>query len=157
MWYYVYKICRRGAVTCSGFFPPSALLLRQGCILRKVLPEALFNHEHYVHIVPEPTWCYQIFTINTASIMLCPYYCTIAWEYHCILWEKYIYQKIPFYKLSFGSQFNWKNTEKISMAPAQGWHAKIENYSNTFFFQKFCNGIKVEKMKIEKDRKKKIS
>ena len=24
---------------------------------------------------------------------------------------------------------NWNDTEKISMAPAQGWHAQIENVS----------------------------
>ena len=51
----------------------------------------------------------------------------------------YIYEKwLLCYEHSFGydSQINWKNTEKISMAPAQGWHAKIENYSIKPFF--FC-------------------
>ena len=31
---------------------------------------------------------------------------------------------------------NWNDTEKISMAPAQGWHAQIENVSLFFFFEK---------------------
>ena len=38
---------------------------------------------------------------------------------------------------------NWNDTEKISMAPAQGWHAQIENVSLFFFV--FCLKINDKK------------
>ena len=54
-------------------------------------------------------------TDNAVSLLFCN---SMGIPLHFV--EKYIYVKIPIFKLSFGSQFNWKNTEKISMAPAQG-------------------------------------
>ena len=109
------------------------------------------QQQRYVEIIFPILYCYYELIIATTisffpfflKIYIILYPCTnlirIMFHVHQINFSVYI-QKFYIWLWSELLEIgvirkNWNDTEKISMAPAQGWHAQIENVSLFFILK----------------------
>ena len=93
------------------------------------------------------TWDLQIFSLTLSQLSYRGTWWMKCLTVFLIFFQKMLYI-VNFTQLSLeplgAIRKNWNDTEKISMAPAQGWHAQIENVS--LFLFRFLSSKKFDQI-----------